>query len=315
VGAFVTVPFLLFFLIAGAVLALISGILLVVLLVVLKKKKKLFAILPGVFLLLGCAMMYPAISIIISMSIDLKDDKTVLRQNENPLVYAVAYQSDAKVEALLKSGADPNEMKAQTALALAVDKAAVNKVRILLDHGADVDLRDRSGQNPLETSLSSMAGHEGSAYRNSYMQVLQILLDRGAKSDWTDRKGMTALMHATSRVSMVFHSSIWNDVTVLLFKQRSDVKATINQKDLSGKTALMWACSGTTKFGGFDADVIQTLLDNGADKTLKNNDGKTALELLNETRAKNLNDKFGNEITTEYEEGFNRAVLLLSENK
>ena len=80
----------------------------------------------------------------------------------------------------------------------------------------------------------------------------------------------------------VRHINIWGNCTALMFQagygtiegmeflMASKPPALVNLQDSIGWTALHWAVNSTAK--------LRFLLDNGADKTIRTNDGATALE-------------------------------------
>ena len=77
-----------------------------------------------------------------------------------------------------------------------------------------------------------------------------------------------------------------NDMTALMYQARNGTveamesllahkpPALINLKDRYGWTALHWAVSSR-----YDPAKVRLLLDYGADKTIRNNDGETALDV------------------------------------
>jgi ankyrin repeat protein len=96
-----------------------------------------------------------------------------------PLMYAALYADASTLERLVDSGADPNLRNEEgvTALMLAVDD--LKKVRVLVEHGANVNAKSADARTPLLIA----AGRRGS------LTVVSYLLARGAKADvkapWT----------------------------------------------------------------------------------------------------------------------------------
>jgi ankyrin repeat protein len=91
-------------------------------------------------------------------------------EGSTPFMYAVLYSSVAKLEQLLKQGADPNKRNDGNATALIWAATDLEKTRVLLDHGADVNARSSDLRTPLMIA----------ARRPDNTAVVKLLLDRGA---------------------------------------------------------------------------------------------------------------------------------------
>jgi len=87
-----------------------------------------------------------------------------------PLMYAVQYGDLGSVRLLLNAGADPNVRNDAGATALMWAVTDPDKTRLLVDHGADVNARSDDGRTPL---LIASGLHGGAP-------VVRLLLDRGA---------------------------------------------------------------------------------------------------------------------------------------
>lgn len=123
----------------------------------------------------------------------VKDDDGV-----PPLMLATLFADAACVELLLKRGADPNQTDTAGATALMWAVPDIQKVRVLLEHGANVNSKaTSSGRTPLLIA----AAYPGT------VDLLALLLARGADLRAKDTAGFTAL-------AMAMRSS---DVDVLRF--------------------------------------------------------------------------------------------------
>lgn len=88
-----------------------------------------------------------------------------------------------RLEAWLAEGADLN-----VELANAVNAHSEERVRFLIDKGADVNVRDNQGYAPVHN-----------AARNRYGSLVTLLVARGADVNARDSDGFTALLHAINR--------------------------------------------------------------------------------------------------------------------
>ncbi|HTC32016.1 MAG TPA: ankyrin repeat domain-containing protein [Bryobacteraceae bacterium] len=104
-----------------------------------------------------------------------------------PLMYAAEIGSLEAMRLLLDHGADVNAQNGfgSTALMWSVSDAA--KVRLLLDHGAEVNTTARTGRTALIIA----------AFTNPSAEVVRLLLAKGAKVDVMDKRHVTPLNGAT----------------------------------------------------------------------------------------------------------------------
>ncbi|CAE7856417.1 Ankyrin repeat domain-containing protein 50 [Symbiodinium microadriaticum] len=125
------------------------------------------------------------------------------------------------VQKLLDWGAEVNQLQLDTevtALTLAAQRGWLEVASILLENGADMEVRDVTGRTPL-----SWAAEKGQ------LHIVEELLERQAHIDLPDRKGMTPLMHA----SVVGQ--------VLVAQKLVEFNANIRAVDKEGKTAAAHA--------------------------------------------------------------------------
>ncbi|MFO0888525.1 MAG: ankyrin repeat domain-containing protein [Isosphaeraceae bacterium] len=110
----------------------------------------------------------------------------------------------------------------------------MDRVRELLERGADVNQRDEDGSTPLDYAISD---------DDLPPELVGELLDRGAKPDATDEEGTTALMVAPTPLLplLIAHG------------------ANVNARDRAGGTPLIQAAS----LG--DVKRLEILLDHGAE--------------------------------------------------
>ncbi len=111
-----------------------------------------------------------------------------------PLIAASRGGHADVIEVLLKAGARPEQSDSEGHLALPMavsyqnlhPKTALRCVQLLISHGADPNVPEKTGGAVMEAASS-----EGSA------DVLQYLLQHGGNSNSTDSSGRTALMQAS----------------------------------------------------------------------------------------------------------------------
>jgi hypothetical protein len=100
-----------------------------------------------------------------------------------PLVVALARKHFQTAELLRHSGADPNVQcyKENTPLHSAAHYGDVEMVQVLLDLGADVNVRNERGETPLYYT----------AVDDGYIEVVRVLLEHGANVGAEDMEGRT----------------------------------------------------------------------------------------------------------------------------
>lgn len=136
----------------------------------------------------------------------------------------------------------------QTPLSLSARNGHEAIVKLLLEIGADLELKDTDGQ----TALMHAA-------RNGHESIIRLLLMNGADLEPAEDIGWTALMHASRNGHEVI-------VKLLL-----DIGADLESEDTYGQTALMYAARY-----GHEA-IIKLLVENGAELESKDAYGQTAL--------------------------------------
>lgn len=170
---------------------------------------------------------------------------------KTPLHWAASGGNKAIVEVLLKHGADVNATDRCyiTPLHNAAFYCKLEVAEVLIANGANVNANGCNG-TPLFHALSD--------YDTKQEVIVKLLLQHGAKVNVVQSKdGSTPLHHLESK-----------EIAALFIAHGAD----INAKDDFNSTPLHDAASRGRK------DVVQLLLDAGADKTIKNNKGETPLD-------------------------------------
>lgn len=154
----------------------------------------------------------------------------------------------------------------QTPLMLAASNSETELVNMLLEAGAKPSLnaKDKAGR----TALINAAG----SFRASSLPIMRTLLGSGAKVNEANEDGATALMLAAKSASV-------ERVETLL---KSGATASVNAKDKRGLPALIYAITG---YGQSEIELIKTvkaLLAAGAHVNEVDETGRTALMHLAE---------------------------------
>jgi ankyrin repeat protein len=164
---------------------------------------------------------------------------------------------------LLDRGADANaeDIHGMTPLLLLSasqihDDDALDLVWPLLEHGAELNKRNKDKQSPLHLAMVT-----------DWFQLARVLLDRGADAGTEDVHGKTPL-HILSASRL--HDSDTLDIVSLLLGHG----AVVNRRDKDKQTPLHLA------IGGNWFQLARVLLDQGADAKAEYDNGTTPLHLL-----------------------------------
>lgn len=181
------------------------------------------------------------------------------------------------MELYLSQGADIScrncDQEGNTPLhrALSPYGSAYQRVRWLVEHGADVNVANTNGKTPLMLSVPvSFGGIANSDDAKS--QMMKLLLDNGAKASVRDIAGNTLLAYLSTVEDGRYNKNTKRAYTLILnslVEQGVDVN-TINNL---GETSLMTAANDCADYS------VETLLAYKADPTIKSKLGKTALDM------------------------------------
>jgi ankyrin repeat protein len=162
-------------------------------------------------------------------------------------ITAAHYGTSASLRALLDAGADaqPSERGRHAPMQYAAMTGDIEGVRLLLAHGAEASAE--------AVSESVTFGHP---------DVVQALVEAGANVRLTESSGINLLHWAT----------ITNRASVIPVLVKAGVP--LNATDEFGYTPLMYAASVDEG----DTGTLKALLVAGADRSIRNDEGRTALE-------------------------------------
>jgi ankyrin repeat protein len=198
-------------------------------------------------------------------------------EGSTPFMYAVLYTGAPVLERLLKQGADPNKRNDANATALMWAATDLEKTRVLLAHGADVNARSSDMRTPLMIA----------ARRPGNSATVKLLLDHGANPNPN--------AHPTAESSPLIEAATAADAASLelLLAHGAEVKdsgepslemavglrcskcvALLSAKDLS-KRDYTAALATIAPMG--DTAAVRFLLEHGADVNAVDPLGRTPL--------------------------------------
>jgi ankyrin repeat protein len=219
-----------------------------------------------------------------------------------PLMLACDDNNIKLVKELIARGADINITgnDGKTALMFAVDNSNVEIVQVLIDEGANVNIQSSIGISAITMAilrkhhlLVDMLINKGDLYQyegngKTYLHIAcslndpsmtALLLEKGFDPNITDSNGTTPLVtscHPSSETDLA--------TVAMLLAHEADP----DYQDAFGNTALMLASMNTCH------DVVEALLQAGANVHIRNIRGRTAIEFAaltrNETTARMLID-------------------------
>ena len=179
-----------------------------------------------------------------------KSSEDVKRELGQSLIEAVKEGNQKKVRSLLAKGADVNFIDKGTPLHWAVIRFKTGIVKLLLDKGADPNIKDYQGNPLLHISLSQ---------KKVDVNIIRHLLDKGADPNIIDLRGYTPLYLAL----MSPH------VDLKIIRLLLDNDADPNIKNFEGNCLLHMALVSKN----VDFNRIRLLLEKGADPNIKDSKG------------------------------------------
>ena len=238
---------------------------------------------------------------IVRLLIEKGADVNVKSKNDSTLLhYAVQYNHLDIVRLLIEKGADVNAKSKNGSTALhCISPNGFKIAKILIENGADVNATDIDNNTPLHIATQN---HEN-------IQIASLLIEYGANVNAKNANAETPLHLAIENFNHNYstHESINYHFVSLLIKNGANV----NTKNKNGETPLHMALIVSNKpriIYGYeyilandgveyrieyiqnqefsdsvwninDVLVIHLLIENGADKTIKNTEGKTPVQI------------------------------------
>jgi len=229
-----------------------------------------------------------------------------------PFMFAVLYSDAATVSQLLDKGADPNQPNDSNATALMWAANDLDKTRILLAHGAQVNARSNDGRSALAVAATkagaapivkfllehganpdpagptdTAALHQAAAAGDA--EVMQLLLDHGAHAKAAGEDTLSAAIETDCKkciqlIEKSFDAKAYSKALVDLsihsehydgIKLAIDHGADVKAVDVEGRTPLLFAANSDL----LPLNTVKLLIDHGADVNAKNMYGNTPLYL------------------------------------
>ena len=234
------------------------------------------------FLLIGCGGLEAKVDDRLARFENMKSEEFFEKEMQRKLADAVSYGEVEKIEKLVSQGADTNYLgrKGMTPLMWGVAKQSYSGVELLLNLGADPNLKTEAGS---AVELASFL--EDSKY-------LRALLEHGGNADVPiGKSGRTALFES------VLHERIDN------IRLLAAYGANVNHQANSGESVLSYAISTDS----YRAALV--LLELGADPKMKDRWGYSAYDVFFKYAGKgveegNLTHGFYEELRRELEKRY-----------
>ncbi|KAL9473905.1 hypothetical protein ACSS6W_008285 [Trichoderma asperelloides] len=171
-------------------------------------------------------------------------------ENATELILASYYGLTAMARLCLEQGYNIETRSGNhTSLQWATFRKHKNIIMLLLEKGANIDVKTYNGETPLLHAVSE--GHES---------IVGLLLEEGADIEVKDNIYQTTpLWRAASKGC--------EDIVTLLLEKRADIEA----KNMNGMTPLLWAARNR------DEGIVKLLVNTGADIEVQDNDRMTPL--------------------------------------
>ena len=198
-------------------------------------------------------------------------------EGSTPFMYAVLYSDAATLERLMEQGADPNQRNDAGASALMWAALDLEKTRVLVAHGADVNARSENARTPLMIA----AGRPGGA------PIVKLLLAHGANPNPTSNPGAES--------SPLLEASLAGDAEIMqaLFDRGAELKGIGGFAIASAAGADCAKCIDLLMARNLDAmqytialsqvvildnpNLVRQLLQHGADPNAADPTGRTPL--------------------------------------
>ncbi|PQE06277.1 ankyrin repeat protein [Rutstroemia sp. NJR-2017a BBW] len=226
---------------------------------------------------------------------------------------AMLYGKEELVQKLLETGTinlDEEYSLGGTLIQYAISRSFEPSVHLLLERGANIEATDwKNNQTALHYAVENWS-----------LQIIPLLLDRGANIEAKNKDGYTPLVLAFCEQSE--NKEPDTEIFDLLLENRADINARDNHQNTAlhlvsllpnealvrfllekgadvsltnktGKTALHHAAWGLGEESEDTLATVKLLIEHGADKTIRDDEGKTPLDGAHRFYRQELEEIFG----------------------
>lgn len=187
-----------------------------------------------------------------------------------PLIEAAMLANIKKMTSLISAGADIDlaDDRSWTPLMHAASRNEIAAVELLLRYGANTSTRNKEGQTAAE--VAQLASHS-EVFTMISMRETMVNAEKATSSpdEQRERNEKLKMARALEMTELMMCVADGNKSRV---QELAAVKASINMQDLNGATALMYAAKNG------QIEIIQCLLANGADCSIKTDKGSLAID-------------------------------------
>ncbi|MBN2435868.1 MAG: ankyrin repeat domain-containing protein [Spirochaetes bacterium] len=206
------------------------------------------------------------------------------KSGNTPLHLAVKTQNYVAIDAILKKKANVNlaNKSGNTPLHLAVEMGSLNNVRKLLIYGADMHIKNNDGYAPYQIIFKNP----------NILNIADIMNEFRYSKDGPDEMLLSDSDGITLPMIYLKTNKYFAANQFLLRRKKSEYKDLINKQDKNGKTILHYfadsAFTQDIRFQSSKVHLLEQMLEMGADPTIADRDGKTAIHYLAQNKSHSI---------------------------